>query len=265
MFCELLSSRLIQAGLAFFVLVVGGSLLYSWHVQRTTLAELGPIPQPVVSPPENTVPRNTAPVDIQTEGVTNTPDENSDTHLPDATEAETIDENEFADIVDAFLPDDFVSAEEAHAEEVAVSPFGFGPYPEVPTGYPTHLQPVWLWSEEGQQRHTSSRLESLELMARVLIKLWNQGDRGFNGVIRDDSNGKVYPLYKDIIYVTWAELKDDNGKIIGTYARNQLSSDKTQRISFRDHMEGKIPHNIQFMDLETSGIDPYMFLDLQRR
>ena len=40
MFRDLLSSRLIQAGLAFFVLVVSGSLLYSWHVHRTTQREL---------------------------------------------------------------------------------------------------------------------------------------------------------------------------------------------------------------------------------
>ena len=40
MFCDLLSNRLIQAGFAFFVLVVGGSLLYSWHVQRSIDTEL---------------------------------------------------------------------------------------------------------------------------------------------------------------------------------------------------------------------------------
>ena len=40
MFRNILSSRLIQVGLVFFVLIVGGSLLYNWHVQRTTKAEL---------------------------------------------------------------------------------------------------------------------------------------------------------------------------------------------------------------------------------
>lgn len=37
---NLLSSRAIQAGLIFFALVVSGSLLYSWHVHRTTESEL---------------------------------------------------------------------------------------------------------------------------------------------------------------------------------------------------------------------------------
>ena len=39
MFRGLLSSRLIQVGLVFFVVVVGGSLLYSWQTRRATVAE----------------------------------------------------------------------------------------------------------------------------------------------------------------------------------------------------------------------------------
>ena len=260
---DLLSSRWFQGGLVFFLLCVGGSLLYSWHVLRTTESDLerhdrftqGLEKQNEPHPAETV----NVPTENETPGLVDTPDESTDTQMPDTTEA-LPNETDNLDIADAFLPDDMVS-EEAPTEDVPVSPFGFGPYPEVPTGYPTHLLPVWHWSEERQQRHTSSRLESFELMDRVLIKLWNQGDRDFDGVVRDN-HGKVYPLYKDIIYVTWAVLKDENGKIIGTYARNQLSSDKTQRISFRDYMEGKIPSNIQFMDRETSGIDPYMFLGL---
>ena len=41
MFRDILSgSRAILVGLVFFLLVVGGSLLYSWHVHRTTDTEL---------------------------------------------------------------------------------------------------------------------------------------------------------------------------------------------------------------------------------
>ena len=40
MLSDLISSRSIQVGLAFFLLIVGGSLLYSWPVQRTTEVEL---------------------------------------------------------------------------------------------------------------------------------------------------------------------------------------------------------------------------------
>ena len=40
MFRDLLSNRLIQVGLVFFVIGVGGSLLYSWQAQRTLEKEL---------------------------------------------------------------------------------------------------------------------------------------------------------------------------------------------------------------------------------
>lgn len=263
MFHDLLSSRWFQGGFAFFVLCVGGSLLYSWHVHRTTEAEFGKRPQPVVSIENRSPSTNTAPIDFQTEDVVNTPDENTDTLMSDMTEA-LENETETLDLTEAFLPDDFVSEEEA-PDDVPVSPYGYGPYPKVPNGYPEHLPPVWTWSEEKRQFYDSSRLEDFELMARVLIKLWNQGDRNFTAVIRDDSNGKVYPLYKDVIYATWADLRDENGNIIGKYPRNQLSSNQTQRVSLIDFMEGRIPPNIRFTDRETNGINPYDFLDLPRR
>ncbi|MDE0016343.1 MAG: hypothetical protein OXU51_09165 [Candidatus Poribacteria bacterium] len=112
MFRDLLSSRWFQGVFAFFVLVVGGSLLYSWHVHRTTAAEFGKRPPPVVSAIENTPATNTAPVDFQTEGFVNTPEENTDTQMPDGTEAETIDDTEFIDMAEDFLPDDIATLED---------------------------------------------------------------------------------------------------------------------------------------------------------
>ena len=57
----------------------------------------------MVSAIENTPATNTAPVDFQTEGFVNT---------PDGTEAETIDDTEFADMAEAFLPDDIPTLED---------------------------------------------------------------------------------------------------------------------------------------------------------
>ena len=53
MFRDIFSgSRLILAGLVFFVLVVGGSLLYSRHARRTSEIEVARTERPV-QPPEN--------------------------------------------------------------------------------------------------------------------------------------------------------------------------------------------------------------------
>ena len=123
MFRDLLSSRWFQGCLAFFVLVVGGSLLYSWHVLRTTESDMARHDRLT----RGLEKQNETPV------LVNTPDENTDTQMPDATEP-LENETETLDLADAFLPDDMVS-EEAPAEDVPVSPYGFGPYPEVPADF----------------------------------------------------------------------------------------------------------------------------------
>ena len=70
MFRDLLSRRLIQACLAFFVLCVGGSLLYSWHAERTLDAELARHDRflPGLQKPRETRPAET--VDVPTENET---------------------------------------------------------------------------------------------------------------------------------------------------------------------------------------------------
>ena len=63
--------------------------------------------------------------------------------MADDTDVAPIDEtSEMLDMADAFLFDGFVS-KEASIEDVPVSPYGFGPYPEVPADYPEHLTPIW--------------------------------------------------------------------------------------------------------------------------
>ncbi|MDE0017064.1 MAG: hypothetical protein OXU51_12805 [Candidatus Poribacteria bacterium] len=159
MFRDLLSSRMIQGGLAFFVLVVGGSLFYSWHGQRTTEIELarhdpflkGREKQNETRPAEAV----NDPTESKPPGFVNTPDENTGTLMSDTTE---VFENETDALADAFLPEDFVS-EEAPAEEGPVSPYGFGPYPEVPEDLPLREKP-FDW--------TSKNVEA-ELLMRVIL------------------------------------------------------------------------------------------------
>ena len=241
MFRDLLSSRLSQAGFAFFVLVVGGSLLYSWHVHRTTAAEFGTIPQTVESP-KNKTEANTAPVDFQTEGVVNTPDETTETLM---SEAETIDATELLDIADAFLPDDMVSEAEASAEDVPVSPYGFGPYPEVPVDYP-YKDPFAL-SIGG------CSTKELELIERVLIKLWNQGNTNITGGFF--MSGKVYPHYSETAYTRQTGNSENGGFMY-------IGSPDFPEPDLESIQSGKIKG--QLRDLDSSGIEPYSFLGLDR-
>ena len=262
MFRGLLSSRLIQVGLVFFVVVVSGSLLYSWQTRRATVAEFtraDVVPHETRSE-QDTV--DTSTVDFEQTG---TSLEADDSQMPDDMDVSPIDEtSEVLDIADAFLPDDMVSEEEV-TEDVPVSPFGFGSYPEVPDGYPKNIMPSWTWPEEKRQNYGSARLKDFELMGRVLIKLWNQGDRNFVGVIRDDQNGKVYPTYPNTAYVTWRFVKDENGKPLYRYASNMTAAPGFPRIRHKDFFTGNIPTNVKFIEWESAGYNPYQFLNLNRR
>ena len=242
MFRDLLSSRLIQAGFALFVLVVGGSLLYSWHADRKLAAELGPIPQSVVSPPENTVQTHTAPAVFQDEGVTKTTEETAAAETIDETEALP---NETDDIAAALLPDDIVSEEEAPEEDVPVSPYGFGPYPEVPVDYP-YKDPFAL-SIGG------CSTKELELIERVLIKLWNQGNTNITGGFF--MSGKVYPNYSETAYTRQTGNGENGGFMY-------IGSPDFPEPDLESIQSGKIKG--QLRDLDSSGIEPYSFLGLDR-
>ena len=183
--------------------------------------------------------------------------------MPEATDAAPIDRID--DIAETFSPLNIDSQEETAG--MAVSPFGFGPYPEVPAGFPEHLMPSWTWSDEKLQEHAGV-LKNFELMGRVLVKLWNQGERGFVGVTRSDEDGKVFPLYPDIVYVDrWVELPVKNGKV-ALYPAGGLSGSRESLSSYLYPINfiesgGKLPPGIQFVDREIGGINPYEFLNLK--
>ncbi|RKU12530.1 hypothetical protein C6503_17230 [Candidatus Poribacteria bacterium] len=255
MFRNLLSSRWFQAGLAFFVLCVGGSLLYSWHVHRTTEANLAKRPQPVVSI-KNTPETNTAPIDFQTEGVTNTPDANTDTPIPEATEA-LPNETETLDVADAFLPDD-VGTEETPAEDVPVSPFGFGPYPEVPADYP--FTPFWL-RPPPKGNKSREQLMRKELLSRVMVKAWTEGDQNFLGATGNGSgDGKVYLTYPNVIYVEYGEPEENDDGVLIRPIKDALSASYT--FAPGEMRNGVIPPGFTVIEYDDAGYDPYTYLDL---
>ena len=244
MFRDLLSSRWFQVGFAFFVLCVGGSLLYSWHVQRTTAAEFGKRPLAVESL-KNKQATSTAPVDFQTEGVTHTPEENTDTQKSDTTEA-LPNETETLDLTDAFLPDEMVSEEEAPAEEEAVSPYGFGPYPKLPPEWEGAFPPVSI-------KH--------ELMVRVAVKLREQGVN-VEGTSMED--GYVFPIIKGIHYVKW-KVNQEGIRYISERTGHPADGDRIYALQIEKGeplTESDIPSDIQFVSYEEGRIDPYDFLGL---
>lgn len=260
MFRALLSSRLIQVGLIFFVVVVSGSLLYSWQTRRTTVSEFR---QTDVVPHETRSEQDTVETSTVDFEQSETPLEADDSQMADDTDVSPIDEpSETLYMTEAFLPDDFVS-EETAVEDVPVSPYGFGPYPEVPSDFPG--TPMWEKDLDALGFSETEKKNS-ELLSRVLIKLWvEQGIGSYLGGSVSNDTGLVYPHFENTIYVKRIVERNPDGTEHGVFARIKspgnmfITAEETER--FR--LTGETPPGVQVLQIDTDGIDPYEFLNLQ--
>ena len=126
-----------------------------------------------------------------------------------------------------------------------VSPFGFGPYPEVPASFPNDV----IWSDalkNLRERWSDERLKNLELMHRVLIKLWTQGYRASSATMDD---GKMYPLFPNTVYVRWEEYVEDDGTISREATRIKGPGDIPD--SVLDALgDGIVPPGIKILSLD---------------
>ena len=120
------------------------------------------------------------------------------------------------------------------------SSFGFGTFPKIPTDFPD--QDIWNVIQK-RSVHDPKGAKTLELLARVRIKLWEQGNHT-KGVIMDPSSGLIYP---------------DSGIEILSSARTDSDSGQSQYDMYFD--DGLIPLSVKF---QGGGVDPYEFLNLPR-
>ena len=282
MLYSLLSSRWLQLGLLFFVVVVGGSQLYSWHEGRQTALELAEharflkslkARQANVQASGSSVDTSGGPEVVEFSQLSDEKD--SENKGLSGSTAESSDDTVLGDLTGSLLPDDFVlEGDLAESEDVPVSPYGFGPYPEAPADYPYRDHLPWYWTEEENaefeeaiqpildMRGVSFRyhMEMTELSYRVGIKLWEEGHR-FNGMTTLDSTNRIYPMEPGVIYVKWKEVVDPDGSV-RRYMGKTLGSLQDVPISV---MRGYEPPP-DWLDIRSldEGIDPYEFLGLSR-
>ena len=247
---DLLSSPWFQGGFAFFVLVVGSSLLYSWHVQRTTEAELARhdrFRQGLQNQKETrTAEEVNVPTENETPGLLNTPDENTDTQMSDETEALS-NETELFDLADAFLPDDVVS-EEAPAEDVQVSRFGLGPYPEIPKEW-NFIPDYWEFMVDSIED---------ELLSRVTIKMKKEGTRSKYGSVGVSPTGLIIALERGSVLVEYEIDENGEKRIWRTLAHpDDLSQGTYTRFS-------DIPSHLKIVTPDEIAFDPYEYLGLSK-
>lgn len=254
----IISNRMILSVIVFSIVALGCSLLHSWHTQRTIDAE-------------------STQIDEFLEQLHNERDgkhtENQNDHIsPRTVTSEFESTNPVDDTENLEVAADLVSVKKID-EEVPVSPFGFGQYPEIPDGY--YGTPSWLWDEEYLAKLESiltgglksrgltfdDHLRISELMSRVGIKLFNEGVN-FSGMTSSDETGLFYPNEPNVIYVVWGETKGPNGGV-----RQYISASKGSAVAQLSMSERlgyePIPDWIEVRSFED-GIDPYEYLGLSR-
>lgn len=142
-------------------------------------------------------------------------------------------------------------------KEILESPFGFGAYPEIPEGFPVAISwnfPPDMFPQEIQRQG--------ELVSRVLIKLYNEGDRDF--IAGKWHKGKVYPIYSNTFYVEINEgeidigdkkLKTETVRILGPSGTRDTQERLEKAIS-----NGRTLPGVRVLDMKSNGIDPYDYL-----
>ncbi len=245
---DILSSKLVIAGLTCCLLLVAGTLLYRWHVVsgiRKDEARTQQFLQQLESSDRLSAPQ-------QQEATTDAPEEHETAPVATDTVSETVfDVTERLPTEKAARVDTAKAPEATVANEkttnVPVSPYGFGPYPELPAGWPANQ--IWPCISADH-----------ELMMRVEIKLAHQGLDVMGSIME---NGLVYPTISDTVYIEW----DKNAR--RQYIRNMAGDpDACDRIRAIEDERGvrftaaDIPSDIKVLSFQEDSIDPYEFLDL---
>ena len=251
---DLIRQPLVIGAFVLSSLIVGGAYFGShWYY-----GDVEPIDIPETS---TFVPRPSGAVpEVNLEGL---PTESEQTPTESKPTSPTA-ESESADDFLAELSDEEIAllTAEVVEETQPVSPFGFGPYPEVPLDFPE--DPVWVEDPDypkGDRVLGSDFMREIELIDRVLIKLWTQGRRATSGEMSD---GLVYPGYPDTVYVTWSYTEEPDGTM--TRKASGVSSGPDVPLSVHDTIieEGIIPFGITELSHEDDGIDPFTFLNLNQ-
>lgn len=134
-----------------------------------------------------------------------------------------------------------------------VSPYGFGAYPQIPASWPQDVQ-----------FFPANSIEH-ELMLRVEIELTNQGIEVMGSTME---NGRVYPTINGRVYVRWTDdprfgrYISEVGGHPDTAMQFEMLLETFEEQSDRNFRVSDAPPDIEIVDYDDSGIEPYSFLGL---
>ena len=251
MFRDILSSKLVIAGLTCCLLLITGTLLYRRHVVDAIRKDEARTKQFLLEFEAKIA----AAEKIDTDNAMQPTTPVATYPIPE-TVPEAVAEAPKPFLTEMAAPGTTAAASKATIPEKAiadipVSPYGFGPYPELPDEMSPELLPA------PSAKH--------ELLLLVRIKLLSQGINAEGTVMKD---GLVYPIIKGTLYVKWDETLNPEGY---RYIKNSTGHPddglhlRTIRWEKRGNLtEADIPPDITLISYEEGGIDAYEFLGLQR-
>ncbi len=158
---------------------------------------------------------------------------------------------------------------EISEKEVRMSPFGLGPLPEIPEGWPG-------------RGFVNNQTIGHELIERVRIKMFADKGEYYSGGTIDHDTGLVRLTSKDRIYVSWGYVNingvptpyisgmsahPETGDKIRSNAKARQSETPVELRTRRRPLllEEDIPTGVEILSLDSGGINPYEFLGLERR
>ena len=136
---------------------------------------------------------------------------------------------------------------------VPVSPFGLGPYPEIPAHWPADIQ------------HFPAPNKEVELITRVCIALNSEGYNAIGGTIE---NGRVFANIENVVYISWTE-DERAGRYISAVSGWPPSVEEVwehihavEDAEERNFTLSDMPAHIKAVDHSEAGVDPYTYLGL---
>lgn len=147
--------------------------------------------------------------------------------------------------------------------DIYVSAHGFGPFPQIPADYPRGV--IWSNRSNYESLPAEHRI-NLELLQRVMVKAWSDGDKGFHGGRL--TNGKVLLMRPNTVYVKYSEYTKPDGTVHRYISQGKGNQETTALLkSHPDYpflTPQMLPDNIKVENIESIGIDPYQYLGLNK-
>ena len=134
-------------------------------------------------------------------------------------------------------------------ETPKVSPFGLGPYPEIPKEWDT----PYLWE-------TCETIES-ELLSRVDIQMHNEGIRSkYSSVGIDYGTGRITPIEWGSVLVEYVTDKNGEQRIVSVMGH----PDDVPPGTIWTHAS-EVPSHLKIVTAKEVSFDPYEYLGLQKK